>query len=85
MSVAELIATVITTPDLPLAACVAERDIFDACTDRQAGSAYEGVYAGAIRVCSRCPALGDCRRWVTGLPMNQRPYGVTAGLVRRSR
>ncbi len=85
MSIAQLLGTVITTPDLPGAACVEHREIFDACTDRQAGRAYDGVYAQAIRVCAGCPALEDCRRWITGLPMNQRPHGVTAGLVRRSR
>ena len=85
MSVAELIATVITTPDLPGAACVDDRDTFDAATDRQAGRAYSGIYDQATKVCARCPALSDCRRWVTGLPMNQRPYGVTGGLVRRGR
>lgn len=85
MSIAQLLATVVMTPDLPGASCVEHREIFDACTDRQAGRAYSGTYDRAVRVCSGCPALSNCRRWVTGLPMNQRPYGVTAGLVRRSR
>jgi hypothetical protein len=85
MSIAALIATVITTPDLPLAACVTERETFDACTDRQAGSAYDDAYGRAVRICAGCAALGDCRRWVTGLPVNRRPYGVTAGLIRRGR
>jgi hypothetical protein len=85
MSVTELIATVVTTPDLPGAACVDERETFDAATSRQAGSPYGGIYDRAVKICAGCAALGDCRRWVTGLPVNQRPYGVTAGLIRRSR
>lgn len=85
MSIATLIGTLIMTPDLPGASCVEHREIFDACVSRQAGSAYSDTYDRAVKVCSSCPALRDCRRWVTSLPMNRRPYGVTAGLVRRSR
>ncbi len=60
MSIAALIATVITTPDLPGAACVAQRDTFDACTDRQAGRAYGNTYDRAIRICAGCVALVPC-------------------------
>ena len=53
MSVAELIATVVTTPDLPGAACVDHLDVFDACTERGATFAYDE----AIQICaSQCPA-----------------------------
>jgi hypothetical protein len=85
MSIADLIATVVTTPNLPGAACVAEREPFDACIDPPAGRAHDDGYARAIQVCARCPALQDCRRWVTSLPMSRRPHGVTAGLIRRAR
>jgi WhiB family redox-sensing transcriptional regulator len=82
MSVAELIATVITTPDLPGAACMEHLDLFDACTSKAAGP-Y--AYASAIEVCCQCPALPPCRRWVTGLPPRKRPVGVTAGIIRAGR
>jgi hypothetical protein len=53
MSVAELIATVVTKPDLPGAACVDHLDVFDACTDRGATFACDE----AIQICaSQCPA-----------------------------
>jgi hypothetical protein len=48
-----LIATVVTTPDLPGAACVDHLDVFDACTDRGATFACDE----AIQICaSQCPA-----------------------------
>src|ERR1700740_1975493 len=79
---AELLSALITAPDLPGAACVAERDLSDACLERQAGRAYGSVYARAIRICARCPALAPCAAWVDSLPLNERPFGVTAGRVR---
>jgi hypothetical protein len=85
MSIAQLIAAMLETPSLPGARCAEHREVFDAATSRQAGSAYGASYDRAIGVCSNCPALGDCQRWITGLPVNRRPYGVTAGLIRRSR
>ena len=33
----------------------------------------------AKAVCSACPALNSCRRWLAGLPRYQRPCGVVAG------
>ncbi|HSS24738.1 MAG TPA: hypothetical protein VLL82_10130 [Mycobacterium sp.] len=81
MSVAQLIATVVTTPDLPGAACVDHLDVFDACVDRGATFAYDQ----AIQICaSQCPALAACSRWYHSLPDRKRPYGVTAGQIRRS-
>jgi hypothetical protein len=53
MSVAQLIATVVTTPDLPGAACVDHLDVFDACINRGATFAYDQ----AVQICaSQCPA-----------------------------
>ncbi len=78
----ELLSALAATPDLPGAACVREREVFDACLERGAG--YR-LYPLAIRVCAKCPALAACRAWVSTLPPGKRPYGVTAGLTRRAR
>ncbi len=82
MSAAQLLATLATTPNLPGAACVAERETFDACLEPWASTR---ICAAAIRVCATCPALGPCAAWVHSLPIRKRPLGVTAGLIRRSR
>jgi hypothetical protein len=31
---------------------------------------------------SLCPALASCRAWVTALPRQEVPFGVTAGMVK---
>ena len=81
MSIAELIATVITTPDLPGASvCRAPRDLRRLQRPPGRQSLRRHLRPGGPHLRRRCPVLGNCRRWVTGLPMNQRPYGVTAGL-----
>jgi hypothetical protein len=79
---AELLSALTAAPDLPGAACVSERDVFDACLERGSGGRF---YARAIRVCAGCPVLGACGAWVRSLPVRERPYGVTAGLIRRHR
>ncbi len=81
-SAAQLLATLATTPNLPGAACVTERETFDACLERGAKGT---IYAQAIRICAQCPALGPCAAWVHSLPVRKRPLGVTAGLIHRSR
>jgi hypothetical protein len=75
----DLLHTLATTPDLPGAACVNHRDLFDACTDRRARTSYRH----AIHICTGCPVLAQCSAWVTGLPPGERPYGVTAGRIHR--
>lgn len=69
-------------PDLPGAACVSRRKVFDAVAMPSAS-----VYAHdrAIRVCESCPVLTACRAWVESVQPMERPAGVTAGLVRRAR
>ncbi len=81
MSAAQLLATIATTPSLPGAACVADREVFDAVLER--GSSR--LYPVAIRICAQCPALAPCRAWVNSMPIDERPHGVTAGQVRNGR
>jgi hypothetical protein len=82
-TVVGLLRELAATPDLPGAACAepTARDVFDAATDKRARTAY----AKAIRICAGCTQLRACRRWLLSLPPAQRPPGVTAGLIRRSR
>jgi hypothetical protein len=35
----------------------------------------------AMKGCSRCPALRDCRCWLSSLPVADRPVGIVAGRV----
>jgi hypothetical protein len=77
----DLLHIVADTPDLPGAACVEHRDIFDACTGKAAGR--PSTYPRAIRVCAHCPVLHRCSEWIASLPPSGRPYGVTAGLIRQ--
>jgi hypothetical protein len=73
----DLLHTLTGTPNLPGAACVERRDIFDACTHRGASHHYRL----AIHICASCPVLAQCLAWVTSLPIQDRPFGVTAGLI----
>jgi hypothetical protein len=75
----DLLHTLATTPDLPGAACTSHRDVFDACTDRRA----RFTYRRAIRICAACPVLLQCSAWISSLPPAERPFGVTAGRIRR--
>ena len=69
-------------PDLPGAACVQRRDVFDEAAMPAAG---EYTHHRAIRICDSCPALAACRAWIESLVLTERPVGVTAGLLRRAR
>jgi hypothetical protein len=80
-ALADLLEAIAAAPDLHGAACTDHRDLFDATTGKAAGR--PGVYARAIRVCTSCPVLTRCSAWVESLPAPQRPFGVTAGVVRR--
>jgi hypothetical protein len=80
MSSAELLH-ILAGPDLSGAACVAHRDLFDA----TAAPGGDKLYPQAIQICEQCPALDPCRRWLSGLPRSQKPFGVTAGRVHSPR
>lgn len=74
-----LLEMLASSPDLAGAVCTdaGVREVFDAATDSTAADVSED----ALWACSRCPVLGACREWVTGLPAAQRPQGVVGGLV----
>ncbi|MGV0874245.1 hypothetical protein [Mycolicibacterium sp. XJ879] len=50
-------------------------------TGRLTTTELESARCAALRICSECPALRQCRAYLQGLPMSQRPRGVIAGLV----
>ena len=77
---ADLLGAIAAGPDLTGAACRERPDVFDATTGKAAGPI---TYARAIEVCTSCPALTACTTWVESLPPSQRPFGVTAGVIRR--
>lgn len=74
-------------PDLRDAACVGKADLFERTVDehRAAGrpstEQLNAAREAALHICSTCPSLTRCRRWLVGLPPPQRPRGVTAGLI----
>jgi len=61
-------------PDLRGAACRGHAEVFDV-ADRHDTQAITAAKA----LCTACPVLGACRRWLSGLPRYQRPCGVVAG------
>ena len=62
-------------PRLDGAACVGKAELFDPGTD-------EATETIARAMCLNCPALAPCAAWVESLPPSQRPFGVTAAVVR---
>jgi WhiB family redox-sensing transcriptional regulator len=73
-------------PNLPDAACKRRWRVFDEQDDPTIHpDIRRRLEATAIGICRTCPALNPCRQWLDSLPSDQRPYGVTAGRIRRSR
>ncbi len=79
---AELAASI---PALPDAACKGRHELFDPQPDDRHPDIARRLEQTALTICRTCPALEPCRAWLAGLEPDQRPYGVTAGKVRRER
>ncbi|WP_019969338.1 hypothetical protein [Mycobacterium sp. 141] len=80
----DLLVAELATPSLPGARCHGRHELFDAAIDNgQRGHQHDREYArnAALRLCAQCPAWRLCRDWFDSLPADQRPLGVTAGLV----
>lgn len=75
--------TALLSPALPGAACIGLWDLMDEpeATDPD----RRDVIDQAARLCGICPALAACAAWYDGLPPGQRPGGVVAGRLRRTR
>lgn len=79
---ADLLAALAAIPDLPGAECKGRPDLFD---EPQPGEDEHDIayrHRCALNLCSRCPALDQCRDWVESLRPAQRPIGVIAGQIR---
>jgi WhiB family transcriptional regulator, redox-sensing transcriptional regulator len=75
---AELLASLTASlPRFDRPACKGRHELFDASTASDA--------AEAQRICRSCPALGQCRDWLSSLPSRRRPIGVVAAQWRAGR
>ena len=61
-------------PRLAGARCVGKWHAFDNTDDPD-------TIEYCINICTTCPALGECRAWLQGLPLNKRPTGVVAATL----
>ena len=68
-----------TVPRLPGAACRDHRELFYRTAVR--GRGMTAARREAIEICTSCPALARCRRWLESTPERERPFGVVAGQV----
>ena len=78
----------VVAPALPDAACVNHYELFDQTISSSTG--HKAAELGALRtealaVCTSCPALAPCRKWLNTIPPRQRPSGVVAGQVNTRR
>jgi len=79
-AVLRLLAAVLDgLPRLPAAACRDQHTLFDPRAEHEAPAVAEQRHRQAAALCTRCPALDDCRRWIDSLPPSRRPSGVIAG------
>lgn len=65
-------------PRLDGCACVGHHELMDEYDD-------VGIIEAAKAICGQCGAKAACREFVESLPSSQRPFGTTAGEVRRPR
>jgi WhiB family transcriptional regulator, redox-sensing transcriptional regulator len=70
-------------PHLPGARCRGHSELFD---ERPADDpAWHAVTERALAACASCPALGPCEEWLRKLDPPERPRGVVAGRIIKSR
>jgi WhiB family transcriptional regulator, redox-sensing transcriptional regulator len=70
-------------PRLPGARCRGHSELFD---EPPADDPYgDAVTERALAVCASCPALGPCEEWLRRLEPRERPRGVVAGRIIKSR
>lgn len=73
-------------PLLPEAACRGRWELFDMTIPENPGKLATEVTlarAAAVNLCNSCAELSRCREWLDSQPPTRRPYGVTAGRIRR--
>jgi WhiB family transcriptional regulator, redox-sensing transcriptional regulator len=67
------------TPHLDGAACSGRPGTFDQHSRRDRN--HDRDEETALCICTTCPALSACGRWLDGLEPFERPHGVVAGRV----
>lgn len=73
----DIYATVLRgAPRLDGAACVGHHETMDEYDD-------PGIILAAKAICDQCGARAACREFVESLPPTHRPFGTTAGELRR--
>jgi WhiB family redox-sensing transcriptional regulator len=72
-------------PRLDGAACRGQAWAFDPVEQSDNGAEVRDLQLAALAVCAVCPALDACRTWFDSLPPRDRPTGVIAGRIRRTR
>jgi WhiB family redox-sensing transcriptional regulator len=71
---AELVGKILRgVPRLPGAACRDHPELFNSDDADDQGA--------AVAICRVCPALPQCRAWVSALPRACRPIGVVGGTI----
>ena len=70
-------AALLGIPTLDGANCAGQWSLFD--EPEKKDRDRTDVVDYALRLCELCPALADCRAWLNGLPLDERPTGVIAG------
>lgn len=79
-----LIGALVGVIALPGAKCRG-RNLWDEAGPNEPAKVVEQRHAQALLLCSHCPALQPCARWLDGLSPRMKPYGVIAGRVRTRR
>lgn len=77
----DLLLSLAGAPALPGARCRGKPHLFDPPTHGESSETAAARHFQALGLCSRCPALNQCRAWIASLPKGQRPKGVVAGKV----
>jgi hypothetical protein len=73
----------INAPDLASAACRGRHELFDLRPVSDPGR--EDIEHAALEICRSCPMQRDCRAWWLSLDLRDRPLGVVAGEIHRTR
>ncbi len=81
MSAAGLFDALGVIPALPGAACRGRTELFDERHPDEPDEQWTYRSQSALRVCTTCPSLTACTRWLDALPQGQRPRGVVAGQI----
>ncbi len=73
----DTLAAALHSPTLPNAACKGRTELFDAPEHlRSDDDSRRYAIASAEQLCSCCPELPACKRWLASLPVTERPRRI---------